>query len=95
MGMKPSHAAALALVGWYLVLLPKDDPTYGVFPVSWSATQGSSDAAKDCEAARAKAVIPPDAAAPRPQSSPTAAQASKAYFCVATDDPRLKGSGVK
>ena len=92
--MKLRYAAALSLVGWYLMLLPKDDPTYGVFPVPWSATQGSFDAAKDCEAVRAKAVVPPDAP-PRPQSSPTVAQAAKAYFCVATDDPRLKGSGVK
>jgi hypothetical protein len=89
--MNLRHAAALALVGWYLMLLPKDDPTVGIFSVSWSATQGSFDAAKDCEDARAKAVVPP--------SSPTAAQSVKsdqrAYFCVATDDPRLKGSAVK
>jgi hypothetical protein len=35
------HAAALALMGWYLMLLPKKDPTFGVLPVSWDAIQRS------------------------------------------------------
>jgi hypothetical protein len=90
MMMYSRHAAALALVGWYLMLLPKNDPTVGVFSVSWSATQGSFDAAKDCEAARAKAVVPPSSPA-----APSAKPDQRAYFCIATDDPRLKGTGVR
>ena len=59
MSMNLRHAAALAFVGWYLMLLPKSDPYLGMLNVSWSAIQGSFDTAKDCEEARAKAVVPP------------------------------------
>ncbi len=113
--MNLRHAAALALVGWYLMLLPKDDPTYGVFPVSWSATQGSFDTAKECEEARAKAVVPPVEVSPPPRatatlpantgwfgnSEPTASETpnpkpiERAYSCIATDDPRLKGTSTQ
>jgi len=44
--MNPRHAATLALVGWYLMLLPKDD--LQVFDIPWSDTQRSFDTAKEC-----------------------------------------------
>jgi hypothetical protein len=47
------------------------------FPLHWSAVQRSFDTAKECEDARAK----------------TAAPMSHFFLCIATDDPRLKGSG--
>ena len=54
--MKPRHAAALALVGWYLMIppLPHDplllaDPTQ---PLSVWFLQQSFDSAKECEIAR-------------------------------------------
>jgi len=108
--MKTRHAAALAFVGWYLMLLPKDGHRIQIFDVPWSAIQRSFDTAKDCEEARAKAVIPPLAVSPRPSTTPTPPSSTSwlgkseptasetptakpiehAYFCVATNDPRLK-----
>lgn len=80
--MRFRHAAALALVGWYLVLT-NGDAKVRVFPETWSTIQHSFDTAKECEDARAKAVIPPQPTLP---GVPT-----KSFFCVASDDPRLKG----
>jgi hypothetical protein len=112
--MNLRHTAALALVGWYLMLLPKgNDPTFQVFDIPWSATLRSFDTAKECEDARAKAVIPPDAEAiarrqPKPATTPPASTGwfgsseptatdtpeakpvERAYFCIDSDDPRLK-----
>jgi hypothetical protein len=108
MSMNLRHAAALALVGWYLILLPKDD--IQLFDIPWSVTQRSFDTAKECEEARAKAVVPAPEVSRRPiatptppastgwfgNSEPTASETPKekpserAFFCVATDDPRLK-----
>jgi hypothetical protein len=112
--MNLRHTAALALVGWYLMLLPKgDDAIFQVFDIPWSATQRSFDTAQECEAARAKAIVPPDVqvvprrqpnGTPAPQpitgwfggSEPTATDTpeakpvERAYFCIETDDPRLK-----
>lgn len=57
------------------------------------------DTAKECEEARAKAVVPPDTVINRltnsqPQPSPSAAQSAmpeeRAFYCVSTDDVRLK-----
>jgi hypothetical protein len=113
--MNLRHAAALALVGWYLMLLPKgNDPMFQVFDTPWSATLRSFDTAQECEVARAKAIVPPDVqvvprrqpnATPAPPdaltrlfgtSEPTGAETPKAkpveraYFCIDSDDPRLK-----
>jgi hypothetical protein len=46
----PHHAATLALVGWYLMLLPKDGLTILALPRS--AVQQSFHTAKECEQAR-------------------------------------------
>ena len=112
--MRLRHAAALVLVGWYLMLLPKgDDAIFQVFDIPWSATERSFDTAQQCEEARAKAIVPPDVqtiprrrpnATPAPDaltrlfgnSEPTGTETPKvtpverAYFCIETDDPRLK-----
>jgi hypothetical protein len=96
--MKPCHAAALALIGWYLMLLPPNDPMTGTFPIDWSANQRSFDTAKECEEARAKTPVPPDketgAAINRLLSRPSAVASpvvsTRAFFCIASDDPRLK-----
>jgi hypothetical protein len=78
MFMNPRHAAVLASVGWYLMLLPSTGPGIAtISPPVWSATQHSYDTAKECEKARAKAVPPP-------------ASAGQAFYCVASDDPRLR-----
>ena len=111
MSMNLRHAAALALVGWYLMLLPKGGHTFQVFDIPWTATQRSFDTAKECEEARAKAIVPVLEPSPLPSatptpptstswfgnSEPTATSATpkakpdeRAYFCIETDDPRLK-----
>jgi hypothetical protein len=51
--------AALALVGWYLMLLPKNQGIQ-VFDLPWSDTLRSFDTANECEVARDKAVVPPE-----------------------------------
>ena len=47
--MKPRHAAALALVGWYLMMPLKDHPEA---PIKYWSQIGSYDSAKECEAER-------------------------------------------
>jgi hypothetical protein len=49
-----------------------------ILHVPWKAIQRSFDTAKECEDARAKATPP------APGKTP------EAFFCVATDDPRLQ-----
>ena len=72
------HATALALVGWYLMLLPSNAPSLALIsPPVWSAIQHSYDTAKECEKARAKAVVPP-------------VSTGQAFYRVANDDPRLR-----
>jgi hypothetical protein len=92
--MKLRHAAALALVGWYLMLLPKtgDLPVH-VFDVPWSATQRSFDTANECEEARAKAVVPPIPSPATVGKSPK--QDEQAFYCIATDDPRISAERLK
>jgi hypothetical protein len=113
--MNLRHSAALALVGWYLMLLPKSGHTFQVFDIPWTATQRSFDTAKECEEARAKAVVPvlersplPTATTTPPASTgwfgksepaptsetPTVKPFERAYFCIETDDPRLKADRV-
>jgi hypothetical protein len=74
----PTRRCCLALAGWYLMLLPNNGPGMAtISPPVWSAIQHSYDTAKECEKARAKAVVPP-------------ASTGQAFYCVASDDPRLR-----
>ena len=87
--MKIRDAGALALVGWYLMLLPKSDDHLHRFDTPWSATQRSFDTAKECEDARARAIVPPI------QNGPATGYhegLEHAYCCIASDDPRLKSN---
>jgi hypothetical protein len=85
--MKPRHAAALALVGWYLLVPPRtrtwwigeeryDDAT----PLSRWTIERSFDKAERCEAARLTTQ----------QQAGDAAIRMNHAVCVASDDPRLK-----
>ena len=95
--MNLRHAAALALVGWCLMVAPRDSDFLFVtsVPVSkWVIVQ-SFDAAKDCEAERAEKVGLADKSGTywyydTKKRENVGAPADLAYRCVATDDPRLK-----
>jgi hypothetical protein len=80
--MKACPAIALALIGWYLMLLPTSPDADLSDPTPWSAVQLSFDTAKECEAALAKATLP--------RGKAKGAE-PKAFFCIASDDPRLPG----
>lgn len=98
--MTPRHAAALALVGWYLMVPPlgsghKPDTST---PLSkWTIViRGSFDTARQCDERHMKNV---DGVSEFLKSylraTPTAAEqesidAVSAEKCIATDDPRLK-----
>jgi len=86
--MKPRHAAALALIGWYLMTPPMDmRPPLDVTRVDrdaplprWGIVE-SFDSASACEKKRSR----------------LQGQSGQAYhlflgaICVSMDDPRLKG----
>ena len=96
--MNPRHAAALALVGWYLITPPLSSDgkrVVGYAPLSgWSIGQ-SFDSATECEHARIEQVtsaryVAEKARDPDPSNSVLVLDASLGK-CVATNDPRLKG----
>jgi hypothetical protein len=86
--MKPRHAAALALVGWYLMTAPIENT--GSFwsvkrkvPISeWSRGE-QFDTKEHCETALTEYLAYP----PIPLREMKEALAAE---CVASDDPRLK-----
>ena len=90
--MKLRHAAALALVGWYLMFPPWNkagDALVLDAPLSQWRTISSFDTAKECSADRAehygKALYPP----PDSHPPPLAVAMLAASHCIASDDPRL------
>jgi hypothetical protein len=95
--VKLHHAAALALVGCYLMVPPSFDSTV---PLSQWLTLGIFDTAKECESRRVTLNDPAF------QAALAKAAAKKGWVwknrslglsrieaaqCVASDDPRLKG----
>ncbi len=104
--MKPRHAAALALVGWYLMMPPiLDTGGPGIdapdFPLtSWTVVE-SYDSATACQ--KAKAVYPKRARRElkerlqdqtynwRMSAIALLEDQLKHLSCVSSDDPRLKG----
>ena len=102
--MKPRHAAALVLVGWYLIgspiRTPKDDKPY----LAEHAEYGSwkvlhrFETQDECETVRNRAakyarrgelVVFPDNFPVRDTALSLAQEAD--IECIASDDPRLKG----
>lgn len=80
--MKPRHAVALALVGWYLMLC---DPSISdIMPSFACRLEKGFDTAKECEEARAKAVIPPGPATVEKH------QTKHEFRCFSSDDARFK-----
>jgi len=76
------HAAALVLVGWYLMAPPRGYNGSQAILSGW-AIERSYDTAQACEQARATmdAEFPP---------LPSGKRAHYPDLCVASDDPRLK-----
>jgi hypothetical protein len=85
--MNLEHAAALALIGWYLMMLlepaPGTTPNLSL-PLSKWWTLGSYDTAAQCERVRLTIID---------QESPEMRFIGALMLrCIATDDPRLKGN---
>jgi hypothetical protein len=88
--MKLRHAAALALLGWYLVVPPPLDSSGPDLhaPLShWNQAQ-AFDTAAQCETQLVQLRKTISAERPRAQLD-EADQAMKSAKCIATDDPRL------
>jgi hypothetical protein len=103
--MKLRHAAALALVGWYLMVPPgtsKDAPDQpltfdGSAPLSKWKIVGSYDSASGCD--DGKKEVPNDLLQAADRESDEGkkkeflqwmASLMEAQKCISTDDPRLK-----
>lgn len=92
------HAAALVLVGWYLIVPPSafkvSDLASGLEPL-WQWLQiGSFDSANACEQGRRMMIDKFMADLQRDSGDATAVHGFDAFYysqCLASDDPRLKG----
>jgi hypothetical protein len=91
--MKPRHAAALALVGWYLMTPPPPfDPSS---PLSKWSRLGKTDYATEaeCGAVREKLQATfrdPGNIPPEHVTATIMVKAMAHVLCIASDDPRLK-----
>ncbi len=89
--MKLHYAAALALVGWYLMVPPLKSGSSIEADLRWPLTQWSSlqslDTAADCERAKTNLQLKN----PRP-SSESKVSIFEMATCIETDDPRLKSN---
>jgi len=93
--MKLRHTAALALVGWYLMLPParfhKDtslphSPDYEAVLSKWS-TVGTLDTLRECKAEMSRRQREAD----RMENTEVEKAWKGAFQCITSDDPRLKG----
>ena len=99
--MKLRHSAALALVGWYLMLPPDQNPALPATrditaPISEWVRVGSFDSAVACEAEQQKRVqVYIHLGLTTPEAASTYRDRTLDYEnaqCIASDDPRLKGN---
>lgn len=101
--VKAAHAmaAAIALVGWYLMTAPPPPNDGGKFdfdlsaPLSQWDIAGSYDRAAECMQALGEEIKPSTFRAMGMDAKMTQQQAyrySRAARCISTDDPRLKGN---
>jgi hypothetical protein len=93
--MKPCQAAALALVGWYMMMPPPDplDRLHANFdaPLSQWRISRAFDNAEDCNNFRDQW----QDYAKRKNLSSRMQDAAAFSQCVASDDPRLKGKSPR
>jgi hypothetical protein len=98
-GMKPRHTAALALVGWYLMMPPpywsKTNPRN--VPLKEWTLFGRYDSAQECSDERSKmirvqsmALLSDLAESVSDANRPSLSLDFKHAQCIASDDPRLK-----
>jgi hypothetical protein len=93
--MKPRHAAALALVAWYLMIPPPRQidsrfQTNFLAPIDKWVQLRRFELESECEAARDDYMKNPPGGVANMLSSKQQAQAvMKAAKCVSADDPRL------
>jgi hypothetical protein len=97
--MKLHHAAALALVGWYLMIPPRVvDRFYPDAPLSkWHRFGTKEYSTKaECESAieaqKAEFNYDPETLPPEKFTARTLARGARALRCISSDDPRLKGN---
>jgi len=86
--MNPRHAAALALVGWYLMsppMLSNGAENHSATLRKWDII-GSFDSAQQCEAYRDRHI---GAFLPLMQQDDKKREILLDSTCIATDDPRL------
>jgi hypothetical protein len=102
--MNPRHAAALALVGWYLLLPPTTDRGKPLLdaPLSKWEMDRSNDTSKECEAVKAAhtlcaltngSLLAPDYDGCQNLSDEEWSKPQQPYLnakCIASDDPRLR-----
>jgi hypothetical protein len=86
--MKPRHAAALALVGWYLMVPPPQDVKHGFFafvPLSQWTHKATFDTEVHCKREISKGCLNINQNGENMRSGSLCRAR-----CVASDDPRLK-----
>jgi hypothetical protein len=98
--MKPAHAAAFALVGWYLMIPPRVSDWPVAYDTNAPLTKwkqgGSFDTAKECDEKRTKSAASMLQASEnmptekRQKAMQTVVAMLSALQCISTDDPRLK-----
>ena len=89
--MKLRHAAALALVGWYLMVptIEGDHHVQLALPMSQWARLGTFKSAQECATNQASRVeIAANAA--ENEAGDAAYEAARNSVCVQSDDPRLR-----
>jgi len=86
--MKPRHAAALVLCGWYLIVPPfnKSGPLAGTPLSLWTDHEGSYDTARECDQGKQALLDDLD----KHQAFHDYRAAVIFARCIASDDPRLK-----
>ena len=91
--MKHRHAAALALVGWYLMTPPftPDHAVHSDAPYGHWAIRHSFDRSEDCEREKYRLRKTAYDLLVEQRSDPRECDMCEA-MCVATDDPRLKSN---
>jgi hypothetical protein len=97
--MKPRHAAALVLVGWYLMMPPPYGPKTnpGAAPLGQWTVFGRYDSARECSDERTKmirvqsmALLSDLVEGVSDANRPSLSLDFKHAQCIASDDPSLK-----